>query len=124
MTCYIPYILIFLKGVLLVMEHNIRSKLLDVEHLRFVLPNPCTHLQVGGKAEELKGNVREHTTGLFSDEEKAKGKGQAAKGQAEHDTAQVGLLLQKLRSSLPDAVFFRLALLCPVVHMQAAADLV
>lgn len=35
-------------------------------------------LQVGGKVEEAKGNVREHTTGLFSDKEKAKGKGEAA----------------------------------------------
>jgi len=44
--------------------------------------------KVDGKAKELAGNVRENTTGLFSDKEKAKGKGDAAKGQAEHDTAQ------------------------------------
>ncbi len=48
-------------------------------------------MQAGGKAEELKGNVREHTTGLFSDQEKAKGKGEAAQGQAEHETAKVTL---------------------------------
>jgi uncharacterized protein YjbJ (UPF0337 family) len=45
-------------------------------------------VQVGGKAEEMKGNVREHTTGLFSDQEKAKAKGNQAEGRAEHDTAQ------------------------------------
>ena len=42
-------------------------------------PEDPVGFQVGGKTEELKGNVREHTTGLFSDQEKAKGKGQAAR---------------------------------------------